>query len=196
MSFPTGINRIILEYMLDNLCISIWCRTKNLEIFEWIYNVLNPRRTWCIEQGIFDRVCNRGTVEVAQFVQQKILPTREEYDEENFILACINGKIDMVMWLHKQFPMDQITYNTYDLRYNVFQNSCENGGLDVAKWLMKNFNPCMTMDEMRTCIGICYNENHLSMCKWLIEHYEIPKDHSMLNDHIYDKIMNNNDGQK
>lgn len=190
MSFPTGINRIILEYILDNIHISVWCRTKFLEIFEWIYNVLNPRRTWCLEHHIFDRICTRGTVQVAQFVQQKILLTREEYNEEDFILACTNGKIDMVMWLHKQFPIDQITYNTYDLTRNIFQESCEYDHLDVAKWLMKNFNPCMAMDQIQNCIKRCYYRNNLITCKWLIEHYEISKDECILKNSEYDLVMN------
>lgn len=230
MSFPTGINGIILGYLLDFEEIGEWIGTQKFEIFEWVCNTFHPGKEWYLNKEIFASVCIHGTLQMVQFLKEKISLTREEYDLYNglmFGFACANGKLELAKWLYDQFPMSRDGFIRLEnnertflntcanghlniviwlaeifkidkwILYTgpIFESTCTNGYLNVAKWLKENLMPINMYDkDVQDLIKDCYENNHLSVCKWLFEQYSISKDYSTLDDHTYDKIMSNNDG--
>lgn len=226
MSFPRGINGIIIEYLFDYEGINSWVEIKELENFEWFYNSIHPGREWYLDNGIFNRICNCGTLEIAQFFQEKQQITSEEYKHIKgyvFDVLCINGKNDLLKWLQNLFPMTKSEFIYLEQENPIFECSCINGHLDVvvwltnlfelskethetsqlflevcrkgyldiAKWLDKKFGPSYlggyTIDRL---IQKCYTNDHLSVCKWLIERYCISRGMSSLKNNEYDLIMN------
>lgn len=99
-------------------------------------------------------------------------------------IACIEGHMDIILFLHNLNPLGYATYRAMDnaceyghfnivkwLHYNrkegcskkAMDNACKNGHLDIVKWLNHNRTEDCTKNAFRNAV---YN-NHIDVIDWL-----------------------------
>lgn len=96
----------------------------------------------------------------------------KEYEYVRFIYAAQSGHLELLKWLHREFP-----HNAKEAKWEdcaAFIGAAEDGHLQVLKWLHRTFLYTSAEAKSRNCrafqLAIWYG--HLEVLKWL--HQEFP----------------------
>jgi|GEM_PF-3634206 len=111
---------------IDELCEA--CLEGDLPKAERIFSH-NEIHLW-VRQRIFDRVVERGHLNILQWIHSLGGIDIHRFDDIAFRESCNRGYLEVSIWLYSLGGID--SHQWYD---GVFESSCKGGHLDVAQWL-------------------------------------------------------------
>jgi ankyrin repeat protein len=116
------------------------------------------------EDHAFQRACENGHLEVAQWLYQ-IKPTLDISAEEDYAFqwACANGHLQVAQWLYQIQPTLDISAENEQ----AFRSACGRGHLHVAQWLYQ-IKPTLdiSVENDAAFRSVCIHSN-LHFAQWL-----------------------------
>jgi hypothetical protein len=138
--------------------------------------------------GTIDYACMQNNFKLLKLYHKYNLP----YTQYAIAYACLNGNLDMVIYLHNNFKFEKD--NTY-----LSEMACKGGHLNIVKWVHKNEYKFSTLtlyfSELNNNINIinyiCKNVKNIECCmidlniSYNIGNFQIIQ-------YIFNKIFNDN----
>ena len=143
------------------------CAHGQLDIVKYILSTYDTNIHAGDDQA-FTVACQRGHLDICKFlcgIDGKINVSTHYYEIDKdapFILACSNGKLDVVCWLYQNFKI-----NIHEK--SAFTRACEKGHLDVAEFLCKQ-GVDISSDGNKPLELAC-RRGHLNVVRWLCDFY-------------------------
>ena len=100
-----------------------------LEHFEIVYWLMKLRKMRQIDYSyVFSKACKSKTsLRIIQMFYSSVVNVRRAFKN-----ACISGRLDVVKWLEKEYPL--IRKQSFS---TVFCEVCKTGNLEMVKWFTK-----------------------------------------------------------
>lgn len=155
------------------------------KLFESIKNNLSIRK----KQYLFKIMCKYGSLANCMYIHKQV-HLANMYGEA-FCGACSHGNLVVAKWLKKMCDMP---YDEYIMMHAIM--GCQ---LTIIKWLAKIYNLRKNIDDIHSCVRMCYNNCNIDMAIWFYKKYAdkmdqkhilkiykmLPKNDGTVNDKIY-----------